>query len=417
MTRAAQRLRRGVSLIEAICALGVMAFGMLAVVGVQVTLRSNADVSKQRSEATRLAQQGMERSRGFGQLAADAGNAFVEYEEIISVNEAVLNGVNASYTPTRTVPAALYPRLKTVTSSVSWVDRAGVTQTVQLNSAIAGISPEVGASMALPQQSGAMLQPIGRSASVPLLAKDLVGTGTSVFVPPQPAAGTVAWVFNNFSGLITGVCNLAAGVTTATVVAADVAACSNNTTAQLVSGYVRFASTAVQPTAAEAEFPSASTLNLDTVLELTSAGHPGPGTACFDDSSSDAAVAATRQVVTYFCAVFSNINFTWSGRTRIAPRALGAGVPWGIAAAGAGNYAVCRYTPLAADNPAGARNADHPLDYTVGGGKAKAALVNQNFLVISAVHSCPTDVANAGDFVNSNTLLHQDGSATYNNPP
>ena len=406
---------RGVSLIEAICALGVMAFGMLAVVGVQATLRSNADVSKQRAEATRLAQQGMENVRGFAQLAVDLGTPpAAEYDEIVSAIGAAIGGLNADYTPERTVPADRYPKLKTVVSEVRWVDRAGVTQRVQLYSAIARIAPEVAASLALPQQSGAMLLAVGRNPTIPLQAKDL-GSGTSVFVPPQPALGTVAWVFNNFSGLITGVCNVAAGSTTATVLAADVAACSNNTTAQLVSGYVRFASTAVQPLAAESEAPSASVLNLDVVLALTSAGHPAPGATCFDDSTSDAALAAGRQVVTYFCAVFSNIGFTWSGRTRVAPLALGAGVPWVIAAAGAANYKVCRYTTLAGD--AGTKNADHPLDYTEAGSKPKASLPNQNFLVISATHTCPTDVAAAGDFVNSNTRLHQDGSATYNNPP
>jgi Tfp pilus assembly protein PilV len=408
---------RGVSLIEAICALGVMAFGMLAVVGVQATLRSNADVSKQRAEATRLAQQAMENARGFAQLAADPGTpAAAEYDEIVSaIGAAIVDpNRNAVYTPERRVPADRYPKLKTVVSEVRWVDRAGVTQTVQLNSAIARIAPEVAASLALPQQSGAMLLAAGRNPTIPMQAKDL-GSGTSVFVPPQPALGTVAWVFNNFSGLITGVCNVAAGSTTATVLAADVAACSNTTTAQLVSGYVRFASTAVQPTAAESEAPSASVLNLDVVLALTSTGHPTPGATCFDDSTSDAALAAGRQVVTYYCAVFSNIDFTWSGRTRVAPLAFGAGVPWVIAAAGAANYKVCRYTTLPGD--AGTKNTDHPLDYTEAGSKPKASLPNQNFLVISAAHTCPTDVAAAGDFVNSNTRLHQDGSATYNNPP
>jgi len=406
--------RRGVSLIEAICALGVMAFGMLAVVGVQVTLRGNADVSKQRAEATRLAQQGMENSRGFGQLAANAATAVVEYEEITSANGAAVVGLNATYEPSRTVPASINPNLKTVVSGVSWTDRAGAVQTVQLYSAIARIAPEVAASLWLPQQSGAMLQAAGRNPTIPLQAKDL-GSGTSVFVPPQPALGTVAWVFNNFSGLIAGVCNIAAGATTATVVAADVAACSNNTTAQLVSGFLRFASTAVQSTAAEAEAPTGSTLNLDVVLELTSNAHPAPGATCFDDSSNDAAVAAGRAVVTYFCAVFSNPDFTWAGRTRIAPLAFGAGAPWVIAAAGAANFKVCRYTTLAGD--IGPKNAEHPLDYTAAGSKPKASLPNQNFLVISAAHTCPTDVANAGDFVNSNTRLHQDGSATYNSPP
>lgn len=415
MNRVHRSPGRGVSLIEAICALGVMAFGMLAVVGVQATLRSNADVSKQRAEATRLAQQGMENARGFAQLAADPGTAAAaEYDEIVTAIGAPIGGLNADYTPARTVPAERYPKLKTVVSDVSWVDRAGVTQTVQLYSAIARIAPEVAASLTLPQQSGAMLLAVGRNPTIPLQAKDL-GSGTSVFVPPQPALGTVAWVFNNFSGLITGVCNVAAGSTTATVLAADVAACSNNTTAQLVSGYVRFASTAVQPTAAESEAPSASVLNLDVVLALTSAGHPAPGATCFDDSTSDAALAAGRQVVTYFCAVFSNIGFTWSGRTRIKPLALSAGVPWVIAAADAANFKVCRYTTLAAD--VSAKNADHPLDYTATGSKPKASLSNQNFLVVSAAHNCPTDVASAGDFVNSNTRLHQNGVAPFDNPP
>jgi Tfp pilus assembly protein PilV len=52
---------RGVSLVEAMVALAVMAFGMLAEVGVQTTLRLNADVAKQRSEATRIAQETLER--------------------------------------------------------------------------------------------------------------------------------------------------------------------------------------------------------------------------------------------------------------------------------------------------------------------------------------------------------------------
>ena len=415
MTNRTRPPARGVSLIEAICALGVMAFGMLAVVGVQATLRSNADVSKQRSEATRLAQQGMERSRGFAQLTANSANAVVEYEEIISVDEPLLAGFNASYMVSRQVPVASpYPHMKTVTSKVKWFDRAGVEQTVQLNSAIAKIAPELAASMALPQQSGVMLQPVGRNASIPLDAKNL-GSGISVFMPPQAAAGNVAWVFNNFSGLITGVCNLAAGSTTAGVVAADVASCSTNTTAQLVSGFVSFASTAVQPTPTEAESPSRFMLNLDVVLQLTSPGHPAPGAVCFDDSSNDAAVAATRQVVAYFCAVTSNINYTWSGRTRIKPLGFGVGAPWVIAAGGAADFKVCRYTPLTVD--VGVKNSDHPLDYTAAGSKPKAALSNQNFLVVSAAHFCPTDVAAPGDFINSNTRLHQDGSAAFNNPP
>ena len=414
MTQRTRPSARGVSLIEAICALGVMAFGMLAVVGVQATLRSNADVSKQRSEGVRLAQQGMEQARGFAKLVADPATVATEFDEINLVVGVATLGLNASYTVSRQVPGASpYPNMKTVTSQVTWLDRAGVQQTVQLNSAMARMAPELAASMALPQQSGAMLQPDGRNANIPLGSKNL-GSGISVFMPPQAAGGTVAWVFNNFSGLITGVCNLAAGSTTAGVVSADVAACSANTTAQLVSGFVRFASTAVQPTPAQAESPSGSTLNLDVVLQLTSLNHPAPGAVCFDDSSSDAAVSATRQVLAFFCAVTSNASHTWSGRTRIRPLGFGVGAPWVIATGGATDLKVCRYTPLTVD--VGVKNSDHPLDYTAAGSKPKAALTNQNFLVVSAAHLCPTDVATPGDFINSNTRLHQDGSAAFNNP-
>ena len=64
---------RGVSLIEAMVALAIMGFGMLAVVGVQATLRLNADIAKQRSEATRLAQEAMEDQRAFRPIDATAG--------------------------------------------------------------------------------------------------------------------------------------------------------------------------------------------------------------------------------------------------------------------------------------------------------------------------------------------------------
>lgn len=308
MSPAVHPSRRGVSLIEAICALGVMAFGMLAVVGVQATLRSNADVSKQRSEATRLAQQGMERSRGFAQLAADAATAFVEFDEIISVNEAAVDGINASYTPSLTVPAAVYPRLKTVTSGVSWVDRAGVTQTVQLNSAIAGIAPEVAASMMLPQQSGVMLRPVGRNRTIPPLAKEL-GDGTSAIKPPG-APDAVAWRFDNVTGLITfctvdpAVVLLTSDLTVANLV------CGGQT-ARGVSGFVRYARTVTAPLEGDARNPIFGPSNPLTVSIARTDG--GLAAVCYAQS-----VAVPTPYNVYSCAVpvtvtLANPNPGWSG--------------------------------------------------------------------------------------------------------
>ena len=148
--------------------------------------------------------------------------------------------------------------------------------------------------------------------------------------------------------------------------------------------------------------------DLDVSLSLTSAqAHPTPP-ACYDDAPAVAFAAVPGSAVSYYCAIFSNASGLWSGRSRVVASG------WAIGTA-AGQFKICRYTLLAADNPANARNADHPLDYTEAGSAAYASLTGQNFLVILASHSCPRDVAAAGDFLNSNTRLHQDGSAAYSN--
>ena len=402
MTRLRQR---GVSLVEALVAMGVMAFGMLAVVGLQVTLRTNGDVSKQRAEAVRIAQQSIEDWRAF--VAIEATPGVVDYEDLVSDGPTNIAGINATYARTRTftVWPGGSPPMKTLAVAITWDDRNGQPQTVQLNSVIAGIAPDLAGSLAVPANGVAGRQPLGRHRGIPAMAKDL--GSVSGFMPPQAAGGGVTWVFNNVSGLITGVCNLP-GRTIATLVAADVAACSANTLAQLLRGYVAFAAVAAQPNAAQAESPTGLPRDLDISLSLTSAqAHPAPP-ICFDDAQAVAFAAVPGSVVSYYCAVFRNASGTWSGRSRVVPSG------WVVGTA-AGEYKVCRYTTLAADNPALAKNADHPLDYTEAGSAVDASLSAQNFLVISAAHTCPSDAPAAGDFVNSNTRLHQDGSVAYSN--
>ena len=45
--------------------MAVMAFGMMAIVGLQTTLRLNSDIAKQRSEAVRIAEEAIEEWRAF----------------------------------------------------------------------------------------------------------------------------------------------------------------------------------------------------------------------------------------------------------------------------------------------------------------------------------------------------------------
>lgn len=401
MRRPQRWLQRGASLIEALIALGVMAFGMMAILGLQTTLRGNADVARQRAEAVRIAQESIEDWRAFGAIETTAG--MVDYAEIVSDGPTDIAGVNATYSRLRTVTTSGSPPLKRLVVTVNWRDRSNEQQAVTLRTAIAAVPHELAGSLAIPPHGGPVHYARGRHPGIPLPAKNFEDTDPanprSVFKPPQTSGGTVAWVFNNRSGLITGVCSVAAGSTTASLTAADVAACSANQTPPIpvLSGFVRFAFS-VAPDATVSEAPPDSVLNLDMVLA---------GANCFDDAPDDAATAGTRSAVAYYCAASTP---PWSGRSRVRPLGFGAGAPWAITASGASNYKVCRYTPLPGD--AGPPNSSHPLDYA----NVSESLIHQNFLVISAAHDCPAETPVANDYFNSNTRLHQDGTPTYDNP-
>ena len=76
------RRARGISLVEALVALAIMSIGMLALVGVQSAMRLNSDLAKQRTEATRIASEEIERVRNFISVAAVPGSPGVSYDEI-----------------------------------------------------------------------------------------------------------------------------------------------------------------------------------------------------------------------------------------------------------------------------------------------------------------------------------------------
>jgi len=402
---------RGMALVEALVAMAVMAFGMLAIVGVQGTLRLNSDTAKQRSEAVRIAQAALEQQRRYTALSPPAGPAVAGesyYDNINSsgpTNVAGTTGQNTTFVRTDTVPApSADPRMRTFTVDVNWEDRAGAPQVVRLSSLIAGVPPALAGSLGLPMQRSLTSQPGGRNPAIPVTAKDL-GNNTSAFKPPQPGGGNVVWIFNNGTGLL-NVCSTTA-VSTADLTLANITACGPDV-GQLLSGQVRFATGATQPDATTAEFPPIGlALNFDVALTLTSLNHPSPGSTCFDDAPLTLAAAATVAAVNYYCAVLANPAKTWSGISNLVPQAftdVGA-VVWTIAASGVGAYKVCRYTQ-AANDAVVVPNASHPRSY----GNVTKPLTRQNFLVISADNACPTDVAAnpaASDFVNSNTLVHQ----------
>ncbi len=383
---------RGVTLVEAMVALLIMSFGMLALVGLQANLRRSADVAKQRGEATKLAQVDMEGTRFFAALdAATAPAGTTAFSDIAAsaVDSAGRTDSNATFSLSRTVVSSvsLNRPLTSVDVNVQWVDRADQAQSVRLSTFIAAIDPGLSGSLMVPPTNGvASRRPQNRSADIPASAAD-VGGGKSVFKPDP--AGTVAWVFNNISGEITHFCSdLTAGTLPADV---DISGCTA-TKAYLLSGYVRFS--LVSPPDPGLPSSSAFSFGLSLAVDAPEAEFPSPAYQCTSRLPS-------ATMGSYYCAVFPRSSTaspatrpidTWGGRLELSGFSLT-------------NYKVCRYS-ADYDGNGSISNGEHPATYA----KVAGALTRQNFLVIRAIDDCPAGHAaspSTGVFTNTATVLHQ----------
>ena len=389
---------RGVTLIEALVALLISTFGMLAMVGLQGKLRGSADLAKQRGEATRMAQQEMERLRSYSVLdlpappEAEAPAGTLDYASIATpaanANAGVMTS-NATFTMNRRVTDWPDTLQKSVRVRVDWDDRSGAAQFVQIDSFIARADPALSGSLGIAPQATPTRGSAASKGKIPAGAKDL-GDHTSIFKPQLD--GTVAWVFNNLTGVITGRCTVGVKTQTSALTAADAATCRNNTSAYLLSGFVRFSYTG----APNPDLPGDKALPLHANLELTSTGHPTPP-QCFDDASDS--VLSARKYVSFYCIVYPNnaAKPSWSGQLTIA-------------LADAKEKQICRYS---ADYDGDSRisNIEHPLSYE----QVNGSLTQQNFLVIGK-QSCPaghTVNLAAGRFAHTATVRHQpDGEIT-----
>jgi Tfp pilus assembly protein PilV len=389
---------RGVSLVEALVALAVMSIGLLGVVGMQATLRTNAEVSRQRSEAVRMAQEKVESLRAFSKLDG-AVSGELDYADILtsSAEDVTPSSGRASATFRRTVtvtgPTAGGAALKTVTVQVRWWDRRADStdladpniQQVTLHTTIARVDPILSAGLGIPTNRSATQRPGGRNIVIPPDAITPTGSATSNFTPP--GGGGVTWVFDNATGEI----NEIGGIPVS---------------ALLLSGFIRFATGLSQPTFAESETPPGSPILVSIGVSLT---EPLLASGDFQPICYVAAPDAIG-AVRYNCAV-PNVgsvpgqitNFRWSGRSLLGTLNLASFASDDTPTA----FRVCRYTPdSTTDTPSGG-NAAHPLDYvSVGTG-----LTNQNFLVIragngSGAFTCPLDSAST-PLVDGDTRRHQ----------
>jgi type II secretory pathway pseudopilin PulG len=407
-----RRTQHGVTLIEALVALVVMSFGMVALVGLLSNLRYSADLGKQRSEAMRLAQQELETLRTFSSLNNSQTQTpgvtdydtniatLVEPETIRLVNGNATFLLDRQVTPL--VQGSAEPRGKTLRVTVSWVDRANTPQRLVLDSVISRTDPVFSVALGVTPPTEGIRQPDKRHPVVPPGAKDL-GNGSSAFRPSS--SGATVWVLNNVTGVVTGKCDVDAETL---LDASSVESCKNNTTGYLVSGVIRFSKLSrPDPSAPEANalpYPLSVYLDLKPSQLKNSAGtallpggddYPTPNHHCFSDAPQ--AMTADQKLVNYYCIVFPNSQRNWWGQVLLTGLDIGTG---------ASQYKVCRYS---ADSNGNSKidNEEHPESYST----VSYSLTRQNFLVIpgKAADSCPKlpPDADVGRFLDYSTYQIQ----------
>ena len=215
------RHQRGITLVESLVGLLLLSMGLLGALRLQTWLRLNADIARQRTEAVRLAQQDMEQLRAFANA-----NAFDE----IASQRSETRDTSSAFTLTRTISPE--GALKSSQVSVSWPDRGGATQAIQLHSSIVGLAPIYSAALSLPPQD----MTLAPRRHLPAGARQLID-GRSVLKPSSHS--NVAWIINNATGQVTAQCSVPPTLAARDITEADLRSCSS-LVAVLLRGYIRF---------------------------------------------------------------------------------------------------------------------------------------------------------------------------------
>ena len=426
---ACERSEGGFATIEALVAMLIMSFGMLALVSMQNTFSLTADAAKLRSEATRLAQQKLDELRAFEQVVAGTGKFSFNANVISSTSntqETLTPVSNTTFLRSWTVTPNSTGTYKSINVTMAWADRQG-NQSLSLASVISRSDPSEIGTLGVGPGSTVVRKPKNRSINIPYPSVSIQG-GRSAF---QPAGSGVFIVFDNTTGNVKGKCTGTLGaLLPAEGGAVDLTATGCDLSeGYLLSGYIRFCTsnncgTSNQPGDAGAQYANAAdtTIALDSttplqLLDTSNQTTGAPTLICY--SSRQVTLSngtnvldigqANNQVkarfITYACIVYPvdhDSNTTtpkrWWGRVTLNPSG------WTIDS-GNSNYKVCRFT-ADYDLSGTLSNNEHPLWYR----GVTGALDSQNYLVLKATDSCPndktTDSVN-GDFVNANTVVHQ----------
>ncbi len=388
--RTVRNRQTGFTLVEALVALCIVGFGMLALVAVQFNLNSGTDLTRQRAEAMRLAQEKIEYFRSYTGITTGTINwdalASSATEEII--DKYTIGGVdvptNATYRRTWSLSGNNNDAVRMLQVKVTWEDRNYKLnsadadkgrQSVVLHTSIARVDPLEAAYLGYPlPQNTNLKRPKNRNLNIPLEAIQL-NSQESAYV----LSSTLQIVFSNTSGLVIKKCaNLnATGSNYATATCTD------------FLGYVLAGYISGTPTVATG-------VNLQSITGIT-------GSACKFGDAEDINTKTPIAGYKYYVCVLqvAALGNPYAGTVKLG------GIP-----TGSGNtYKVCRFQYAASDFVDSNERNVQPYS-----GVAKS-LDNQNYYIEnSASGSCPT-ITSAGapsGFTGASvaTQMHQDCRAS-----
>jgi Tfp pilus assembly protein PilV len=389
--------QRGVSLLETVVAFFVLAAGSAAVAQLQGQLRLAGDLARERSEAVRLAEQAVEELRAFAVVDGPPGSrAYAAIANGSSVVAAASAAAHNDYRIERDIDDATFGAAKAARIAVRWSDRTGAARSIVVDSFVAAVDPAYSGSLSL--ETGAVAAaPRGahdRKPGLPLTAKSL-GDGSSVWKPRD--GGTSAWLFDDRSGAIVGICEAIAATTPTSALDSEALRACTAGRWLFVGGTVRAAADAPAAIATLATGATGLTIELqDGVYPQPAActAEPRKTVRFVDDGGmhvADVALDATPaalgvdrweemgdRFLAWRCAVAPREDGRWSGKIALVANG------WTIGT-GSAEGRVCRLAAGADRAAIDANIASAGIERDVDG-----ALLGRSLLVVRGSDPCPS---------------------------
>ena len=421
--KTALRKQLGFTIIETLIALLVMGVGILSLAGMQSAILRNVDISQQRTEATRLAQEKMEALRSYTGISSTTLAATTTTPSTVSasaLNWTALSSssdtatTNATFTRTWTLGGATTDGMRAITVTVAWTDRAGEAQSVTLASVLSQTNPADSGYLGFPlPQNTNLKRPLNRNLDIPIPSIDL-GNGSSA-VKFGTSGQYVS--FNNVSGDVVSLCTpiLVTNPTTAQVIAALTSTTSSISNCTTITGYVVTGYIGKDSSMSTSDWSAiSSSLGMETSnLTRNAAGTTAISCQLSDavDQNSGATIADTKS---YICviplsaptpALTSSGPYNWSGTMRIAGPAV-----WHSS----GNkYYACRYQYSSTNTltDVNKRNVQPYVNVNLSIDQQNYLIATTNTATTTTAPTCPTSMTVSGI---STGVLHQDCRSASN---